>query len=73
METRLPLKVKHLTALKKPVGGAMIMIKSRTGTISSKVGRTEPVKSLLVMRSTPSIPGTYLRERMGGLWPLLWI
>ena len=73
MGTRLPLKVRYLTAPRKPAEAVMIMIKSRTDTTSSKVGRTEPAKSPSVMHSIPSIPGTYLRECMGGLWPPPWI
>src|SRR3972149_10415092 len=66
MGTRLPLKVKYLTVLEKPVGAAMIMIKSPTDTISSRAERMEPVKSSSAIHSIPSIPGTYLQECMGG-------
>jgi len=50
--TRLPPKVKHLTAPEKPVGAVMIMIKSPTDTTFSRAERMEPVKSPSVIHST---------------------
>ena len=56
MGVRLPLKVKHLTALKKPAAVATITIKLLMVTIFSKAGLMEWVRSSLVMTFEPKYP-----------------